>query len=116
MIALPFIPSVPVYSFSTSINGASFNFDVRWNTRDAAWYFDVSTEEGVVLRQGVKIVLGAYLGRVSDSDLFTQGVFVARDTSGQGLDATFDDLGTRVEVLYLTALEIQGMLNGEIGA
>jgi hypothetical protein len=116
MIALPLIPSVSHYSFATTIENETYAFTMRWNARDAAWYMDVFTEAGDVLRQGVKVVLGAYLGRASSDGFFNKGVLVARDTSGQGVEAGYNDLGTRVEVVYLSALDIQAMLNNEVSA
>jgi len=114
MITLPFVPSVPFYTFTTTIEDAPYNFNVRWNTRDAAWYFDVTSEDGTVLREGVKVVLGAFLGRACTLAFFEKGVLVARDSTDAGIDAKFDDIGTRVQVFYMTALELRAMLDGEV--
>ena len=114
MIALPVIPNVAYYTFSTVIETEVYTFVFRWNVRDASWYFDCTMEDGTVLQQGVRVVLGAYLGRACTQGFFNQGVLVARDTSGQGLEAKFEDFGTRVELLYLSALDIQAMLDKEV--
>lgn len=114
MIVLPFVPSVPFYRFATVINDQNYNLDVKWNARDSAWYFDISTETDTVIRRGIKVVLGAYLGRVSTDPLFENGAIVALDTSGAQRDAGLDDIGTRVQVLYLTALELQALGKGEL--
>lgn len=118
MLSLPFIPSVPHYTFKTVISEVPYDFEVHWNPRDASWYFSVFNESGVALRQGVRVVLGVYLGRAGTDDLFNNGVFIARDSTKQGKEAGFDDIGIgqRVEVLYLTALEVQGILDGELTA
>lgn len=105
-IVLPFIPSVGRYRFSTVIEDTQYVFDVRWNTRDAAWYFDVREADLTIIASGLKIVLGTYIGRQSTHSLFSDGVFVAYDQSRQGLDAGLDDLGARVQVKYLTRLEL----------
>ena len=55
---------------------------------------------------GVKVVLGTYLGRSCAHPLFTEGVFVAIDTTNKHAEATYDDLGTRVEVWYYTTDEV----------
>lgn len=114
MIVLPFLPSVPFYTFTTTIEEKPYLFRVRWNGRDSAWYFDVETDDGQVIRQGVKVVLGTYLGRASAEEFFTQGVLWAFDTTSQAKDATFDDIGTRVQVRYYSALEVQGILDGQL--
>lgn len=105
-IEIPFAPSIGAYRFATVIGTGSYTFDVRWNTRDAAWYFDVSDSDGAFIVVSVKVVLGAYLGRRSNHPLFANGVLVAVDLSGQELDATFDDLGTRVALQYIPVLDL----------
>ena len=97
---LPFVPSIAHYDFSTVLDGTPFKFEVRWNGRDGAWYMDLLDEEGVGIVAGVKIVLGALLGGRIVDQRFPRGVFQADDTSGEGREAAFDDLGTRVRVLF----------------
>lgn len=106
MLQLPFIPSVPSYRVSTTLSGVVYIFDVRWNTRDEAWYFDLLTEDETVIRHGIKIVLGTILaGRVSTR--LPRGAFIAADLSGFGRDAGLDDLGSRVNVYFYTLEEIR---------
>lgn len=116
MTILPFIPSVAAYEFSVEIDGVSYTFDVRWNSRAAAWYFDVLEGDGTPIARGLKIVLGCYIGGGRFThDLFRLGVFVAIDTSQEGRDATFDDLGTRVEVRHVPMPELIGRVSGTGG-
>lgn len=105
-LLIPFQPSIPFYRFSTTIENVEYVFDARWNGRDSAWYFDVSGVDNTPIVSGVKVVLGTYLGRTVDHPLFRDGVIVAVDTSDAGLDASFDDLGTRVQVMRLTLDEV----------
>lgn len=97
---LPFQPSIPNYRFETILNDLPYVFDVRWNERDSAWYFDLYEEDTHPIELGIKVVIGTYLGRTSTHPLFARGVLAVIDTSGAYEDAGFDDLGTRVEVRY----------------
>lgn len=97
---LPFVPSIPNYRVSTDLAGTQFILDARWNTRSEAWYLDILVEDETPIVRGVKVVLGALLGVTNVDPAFPAGTFLASDTSGQGLDATLDDLGTRVIVLF----------------
>ncbi len=106
MVQLPFIPAVPFYRFSTQLDDAQYIFDVRWNDRDGAWYFDLRTEDATMIRAGIKIVLGALLGDRSASANFPPGVFLASDLAGTGVDAGIDDLGSRVCVYYYSRDEL----------
>ncbi len=103
---LPFIPSDPAYRFATTLDGVSFVIDVHWNTREQAWYMDLLDDDETPIRSGIKIVLGALLGARSADDRFPEGTFSVVDTSGAELDATFDDMGVRVQVWYLTSAEL----------
>lgn len=103
---LPLIPSVPSYRVGTTLGGTNVVLDLRWNARDAAWYMDMSTEDEVMIRAGMKIVLGAMLGGRVTSALFPPGQLLAVDLTGSGTEATLDDLGVRVQVLFFTYAEL----------
>lgn len=105
-IVIPFAASLANYRFACAIDDVTYLFDVRWNDRAKAWYFSLAESDGTPIIDGIKIVLGAYLGRQCGHDLFKNGVFVAVDTSGKELDAGFDDMGVRVIVKYIPVLEL----------
>lgn len=105
-IILPFVPSIPFYEFGTTLDNVEYIFNVRWNGRDEAWYFDVNESDGTPIVRGVKVVLGGYLGRWVEHPLFREGVLVAVDLSDAGQDAGFDDFGTRVVVMRMTLDEV----------
>jgi hypothetical protein len=87
-------------TFGTTLLSTSYVINLRWNTRDAAWYFDLLDQNESVIVSGIKIVLGVELGRRTTDQRMPKGVFWAGDLSGQGLDATLFDLGTRVVVYF----------------
>lgn len=99
LITLP--TSNPSFFFTTVLDGVHYGFDFNWNDRDQAWYFDVSDGAGNLIQAGIKLVLGAYLGRAMRVPPFSTGVFVAVDTSGEQKDAGIDDLGARIQLYYI---------------
>jgi hypothetical protein len=105
-VQLPVVPSIGNYRFATAIETVNYIFEVRWNTRDAAWYLNVLESDETPIIYGAKVVLGAYIGRRVDHPLFNDGVLVASDTSGAGLDAGFNDFGTRVLLQYVPILDL----------
>jgi len=105
-VILPFQPSLPFYRVSTVLDGQTYQLNVRWNSRDEAWYFDLLTDEGVMLAAGVKVVLGVFLARRVTSEDRLGGALIASDLSGAELDAGLDDMGTRVLVYYYSAEEL----------
>jgi len=105
-VELPLIPSVPFYTFGVDLEDLTYLIEMRWNGRDLAWYMSIMEEDETPIRMGIKVVLGTFLGRRSVNPLFPPGLLAAVDLTGQGQDATLDDLGTRVVVYYYTAEEI----------
>lgn len=103
---LPLTGSIPDYRVGTTLDGVAYILDVRWNYRDEAWYFDLLTADEEVIRAGIKITLGAFLGARSADARMPPGYLIASDLSNSNRDATLDDLGTRVVVHYFAAAEI----------
>lgn len=93
---LPVVPSIPNYRVRTTFGGQAYLFDLLWNARDAAWYFDLLKDDGTPIAHGVKIVLGVHLGRRRTHRFFRDNVIVAFDTGGKSEPPGLDDLGTRV--------------------
>lgn len=105
---IPFRPSEANYEFDVAIDGVTYTFDVHWNSREEAWYFHIFQPSDVVLGLypvvcNVKVVLGTYLGRRTHHPLFQNGLLLCRVSQGDDLsEPRFDDMGTRVQVLYFT--------------
>lgn len=92
-------------TFGTTLLSTNYIVNLRWNTRDAAWYFDLLDQNEAPIVSGIKILLGVELGRRTTDQRMPKGVFWAADLSGQGLDATFFDLGSRVVVYFIPFTE-----------
>lgn len=115
-LVIPFSAENPINKFSTTLDGIQYGFRARWNSRDnfdpltntnaGAWYVDISDDTGEPIATGVKVVLGAFLGRQFNHPLFRDGALVAVDLSGAGREATIDDFGARVQVMRISAVEI----------
>src|SRR5688572_16593107 len=111
---LAFIPSDGNYRFNSTLetftDTGSYTFDVRWNTRDNAWRFDMYDPDGILMVAGVKVVLNTPLGRRSTHPFFNGNALIAIDTSLTNLDAGFDDLGTRVQIWHFTIEELAALI------
>ena len=105
-VQLPLDSVDPFYRVGITLNDTPYLFDVHWNGRDGAWYFDLLDVTEDPIRCGIKIVLGIPLGFRSTDPRFPPGALYAEDLSGQGTDATIDDLGSRVVVYYYTIAEL----------
>lgn len=110
MDTIPFIPSDNNYTLQVPLGGVVYLFDVRWNARDLAWYFDLRNADQTPIVYGVKIVLGGQLAHWCRDPFFRENVLQVDDTSGAMRDAGYDDLGVRVVVLHTTMAEARGGL------
>lgn len=104
---LPLVPSLAFQTFSTSIAGTTYDFNVYWNTRDAAWYFDMADQLDSQIVSGIKIVLGVSLGRRNTDSRFPPGAFLASNLIDGKTDATLDNLGTGVVVHFWPLAQLQ---------
>ena len=105
-VQIPLLPSEFNYRFEMSLLDIEYIFEVRWNGRDGTWYLSIFDIDENPLAQGMRIVLGAALGRRIASDDFPDGVFIVSDLTGSGEEASFDDLGTRVVVHFFSRAEL----------
>jgi hypothetical protein len=100
------------FEFTTDLDGVDFTLTFRWNSRDPAWYMDITDAGGNVLLQGLRLSLDTPLtGRFRDLRL-PDGDLMAIDTSNQGLEAGRYDLGNRVKLFYydLASLTSHGVV------
>lgn len=95
-VSIPFLTSKTNYRLDTNVDDEAVVFDVRWNSRDEAWYFDMYEADDTPIAINVKVVLGVGLGKRSQHEFFVNYRMTAIDTSGQGLDPGYDDLNARV--------------------
>lgn len=102
---LPLKPDLPHYTFACELEGVSYGFEFRWNSRDAAWFMTILTGDDVVIAAGIKVVLDFPLGVRRASALMPPGSFIAVDTTGQGEAPGLNDLGERVQLSYLDSSE-----------
>lgn len=101
---LPIVQDSARFSVATELNDATWVFEFRWNARGAQWVMSVSDGDGNPVASGIPVVLGLPLlrGRVKGLG----GEIMALDTSGQGVDAAFEDLGRRVVLVHFNAADV----------
>ncbi len=105
-VVLPLIPSVPHYDVGVTLDGTPYIVEVHWNDRDSSWFFSLLDDEGDPIFAGRKIVLGTPIGHRCRDARKPPGAFLVQDLAGTDRDATIDDLGVRVMVVYFTAADI----------
>lgn len=100
MLTVPNRPNQTDYSMRVALDGATFTLRFRWNTRESAWYMDISDEIDVPIYMGLKIVINNPLGVRCRDPRRPKGFFLAGDTTKRGKDPAIADLGDRVQLYY----------------
>jgi len=104
MVTIPIPESVDAASLSVDLDGVTYRLGFRWNARASAWFMSLATEDETPIASGIKVVADWPLLRGVRGGLRPPGELLAVDTSGQQTDPGRDDLGRRVELVYVEAV------------
>lgn len=101
MITLPTRTDLVRYAFEIDLEGTTFAFEFYWSDRAASWFFTLSDVDGNALVSGRRVSLGIpLLARFANPGL-PLGDIWAFDTSGQDAEPGINDLGGRVQLVYV---------------
>lgn len=103
-VTIPLRSDLTDYEFGITLDRINYVLRFVWNTRERAWYFDISTEDAEPIVMGSKLVVDAALARRSQDPRRPPGYLIAVDTSGRHADPGIADLGARVQLLYFPAI------------
>lgn len=106
ILAIPTSQTVPHYTQRTVLDGTQYQLEFLFNERDNAWYLSILSEEGDDIAMGLKLVADWPLLRRTQREDAPPGELIALDTTGDGIDPGFDELGGRVVLFYLDAAEV----------
>jgi hypothetical protein len=103
MQTIPIVAGAPSQDFRIVLNGISYNMRARWNSRASFWTLDIADEknndivDGIALKAGVDLLDPYNLGI---------GGFFIYDTTESSIEATLDNIGSDVALVYLTPEEL----------
>lgn len=118
VVVLPLLNDLgatPHYRFRCILEGKAYEFEVMWNDRDGCWWMQIGDALGKLLAGSIRVLLGQPLFHSYEDTRLPPGVLVAKDTSGSGLDAGLQDLGSRVQVWYWESTSVAAALSGVLG-
>ena len=100
LIELPLRSDVPAFTFQTDLDGTTFSFKFRYNSRMDRWAFDIATANNEPIISGVLVVTGALLlERFSDPRL-PQGDMFVLNKEDENVSPGRNDLQKNVFILY----------------
>lgn len=103
---VPLTPSVAHYEFKTDLEDAEYTIKVRYFDRLGTWFLDLSDASGDKILTGAACLLNVHLLKGNTHPNRPAGDLVFVATSQDGQEASFDDFGTRVQLVYLSPDEI----------
>lgn len=107
-IPIPTAPIRPYVSLKVTLDGVAFEVRLRWNERAERWFFSLYDAEERTLAPSRAVVLDyPLLARfIRGRRRLPAGQFVAVDTADTGVEPGLEELGTRVQLVYVTAAEL----------
>lgn len=102
LIQLPLRSDVPAFSFQTDLDGTTYSFKFRHNSRTDLWTFDIQTANEEPIISGVSVIAGTLLlERFVDERLPEGDLFVLNKEDANVNPGRFD-LQENVFILYET--------------
>ncbi len=96
----------PLFDQVTALEGVDYVLRFAFNERDQYWYLDLLDQDGDPIATSLRCVVGWPLLRRSTDGRKPPGILAFEDASGLGRDPGFEDLGTRVQLVYFTKAEV----------
>lgn len=93
------------YNISFDLDGVEYQLQLRYNDRDASWYFNIVDINGTLLRSGIKVVPNYTLNRQIADSRAPAGELLLVDPRAALLRGppTQDQLGTETVLTYIEA-------------
>jgi hypothetical protein len=86
--------------FKIALESTDYFFVIQWNERSAFWTLDIYTAGKALVKGGMVLRAGYSLLDQYSDELLPPGKIKMIDQNGGGVDPSYDDLGTRVVMLY----------------
>jgi hypothetical protein len=103
---IPLIPDNPHFSIQIALDGATYEIECRYNTREGSWYFSLLDADGEPIEMGRKMVADWSMIYRSQHASRPPGEILVLDLSGAGLDPGEGDLDDRVILVYADEDEV----------
>jgi len=103
---LPIDTTVSNFSQQMDLDGVPYNLTFLYNTSSLQWTLSISDIDDVHIVDGLKLVLNSNLFSQYPSIGLPPGELYCIDSTGKELEINRDNLGSVVELIYVTEAEI----------
>jgi hypothetical protein len=109
-LTIPAQPSLPQQEFEIEIEGGIYRFAFRWNPRREFWNMSIKTVDGIVISQGMKLMINYEMIRRYSKPGLPPGAIIPIDPTNRTRRIGLADLGADVKLVYLTKEEYDGIV------
>lgn len=105
-LEIPTFPADPFYTETVLLEGKAYNLRFRYNTSMDRWYMHIADDADVPILDGVKLLCGKVLNRLSADPRNPSGVLMCQSQTSDDSPPGLKDLGDRVRLFYFTLDEL----------
>jgi hypothetical protein len=110
-LEIPLAPGVASYDLRADLGDsdeskAEYQIRMRYADRLGVWLMDFLDEDGDAIFSGASCLLNVRLLKGNTHESRPPGDLVFVATSSGGTEATLEDMGDRVQLIYMTADEV----------
>ncbi len=98
------VDTVEAYDQRTQLEGVEYLFQFRYNFRRELWTFSIQALDGTDILTGQTVHVGIPLNRRAVGG--PPGLFLAISETDDIESPTYEELGARVKLCYMTAAEV----------
>ena len=107
---LPIPANDRAFELRVELDGAFYGLRFWHNGRADRWFMSLLTDDGDLIASTLAISANAPINaHLRNLEGAPPGVLTCNDTQGRGDDPGADDLGSRHEIVYLTAEEVASL-------
>jgi hypothetical protein len=103
LLVIPCPTGTDNYELQTVLDGATYTLALHWNYRGGFWSLSIADANDNPIVSGVALRINVDVLYTTASFAKPPGSLGIIDASGSGLDPDLDELGKRVQLVYLEA-------------
>ena len=100
LIQLPLRSDVPAFTFQTDLDGTTFTFKFRYNSRMDRWAFDIQTANEDPIISGIPVLTGTSLLKRFEDDRLPEGELFVLNKEDETASPGRNDLQENAFILY----------------
>ena len=103
---VPVTSDPPAYDYQIELDGRIYELGFHYNARMLRWFMSIADADGVVILSAIPLLAGPPIINRFKNPALPPGEFLVFDTTGKNISPEQDDLGSRVQLLYIPVADL----------